>query len=160
MYCLITSLSQFLVNTGYNQRSNFFRKEFASNGEFQPATFFGRLHHVLISTESPLPPGSKIYIELDKSCDEFVIMRPATDTDKYRIRILDIALYVPIAQLSQSVFSEYNSLLTRPKDNKAGAVSLHFRRSEVRPVSIPVNAQEFYSGKCQESNLGWLDVKR
>ena len=99
-----------------------------------------------ISTESPLPPGSKIYIELDRSSDDFVILRPETDTAKYRIRVLDIAIYVPIAQLSQSVFAEYNSLLTRPKDNKAGAVNLHFRRSEVRPVSIPVNAQEFYSG--------------
>ena len=93
-----------------------------------------------------MPPGSKIYIELDRACDEFVILRPETDSDKYQIRLLDIALYVPIAQLSQSVFSEYNSLLTRPKDNKPGAANLHFRRSEVRPVSIPVNAQEFYSG--------------
>ena len=62
-------------------------------------------------------------------------MRPATDTAKYRIRLLDIAIYVPIAQLSQSVFAEYNSLLTRPKDNKAGAVSLHFWRTEVSSES-------------------------
>ena len=73
-------------------------------------------------------------------------MKPDTDTAKYKIRLLDIAIYIPIAQLSQSVFAEYNSLLTRPKDNKAGAACLHFRRTEVRPVSIPVNAQEFYSG--------------
>ena len=85
-------------------------------------------------------------------------MKPDTDTAKYKIRLLDIAIYIPIAQLSQSVFAEYNSLLTRPKDNKAGAACLHFRRTEVRPVSIPVNAQEFYSG-CKkifrlEGNVG------
>ena len=73
-------------------------------------------------------------------------MRPASDAEKYKILIHDIALYIPIAQLSQSVFDEYNSLLTRTIDSKANVISCHYRRSEVRPISIPSNSQEFYSG--------------
>ena len=67
-------------------------------------------------------------VSLDRADDEFVIMRPATDNEKYKILIHDIALYIPIAQLSQSVYDEYNSLLTRTIDSKANVVNIHYRR--------------------------------
>jgi hypothetical protein len=35
------------VNGGYNQRSYQFRKGIKAGGDFQPATFIGRLHHDL-----------------------------------------------------------------------------------------------------------------
>lgn len=104
-----------------------------------------RLHHDLISTSVPLPPGTKIMIELDKSDDEFVLLKPASDPEKYQLKILNIALFVPIAQLSQSVFDEFTALLTKPRELQSGVVNIHYRRSEVRPLSIPSNCQEFHS---------------
>ena len=100
----------------------------------------------MISTETPLPPGSKISLEFDRSDDEFVILCPTTDTEKYRINLIEFNLYIPVAELSQNVYQEFNALLTKPRESKAGAVNIHYRRSEVRPISIPKNAQEFYSG--------------
>ena len=136
------------VNSGYTQRANLFRKNFNPKSEFRAegTTFFGRLHHDLISTETPLPPGSKISLEFDRSDDEFVILRPATDNEKYKIKLHQFNLYIPVAELSQNVYQEFNALLTKPRESKAGAINIHYRRSEVRPISIPKNAQEFYSG--------------
>ena len=137
-----------LVNAGFTQRGNLFRKNVEAIGEFRAegTTFFGRLHHDLISTETSLPPGSKISLEFDRSDDEFVILCPSTDTEKYRINLIEFNLYIPVAELSQNVYQEFNALLTKPRESKAGAVNIHYRRSEVRPISIPKNAQEFYSG--------------
>ena len=105
----------------------------------------GRLHHDLITTSVPLPPGTKLINELERNDDEFVILKPATDSEKYKFKILNICLYMPIAQLSQSVYQEFSSLLTTPKDLQSGAVNIHYRRTEIRTISIPSNAQEFHS---------------
>jgi len=100
----------------------------------------------LISTETPLPPGSKILLEFDRNDDEFVILCPESDSEKYKINLIEFNLYIPVAELSQNVYQEFNALLTRPRESKTASVSIHYRRSEVRPISIPKNAQEFYSG--------------
>lgn len=93
----------------------------------------------------PLPPGTKIQIELDKNDDEFIILKDKTDPEKYQFKILNIALFIPIAQLSQSVYAEFSTLLTKPKELQSGAVNIHYRRAEVRAISIPSNSQEFHS---------------
>ena len=93
----------------------------------------------------PLPPGTKIVIELDRSEDEFVILTPKTDPEKYKLKLLNVCLYMPIAQLSQSVYQEFSALWTKPKDLQSGAVNIHYRRSEIRTISIASNAQEFNS---------------
>ena len=135
------------INTGFTQRSCLFRKNFQPDNEFKPGgtTLIGRLHHDLITTSVPLPPGTKIVIELDRSEDEFVILTPKTDPEKYKLKLLNVCLYMPIAQLSQSVYQEFAALWTKPKDLQSGAVNIHYRRSEIRTVSIASNAQEFNS---------------
>ena len=147
-YHQIKKIFLVLVNSGFTQRANLFRKNFDPKAEFRPegTTFFGRLHHDLISTETPLPPGSKISLEFDHSDDEFVILCPASDAEKYKINLIEFNLYIPVAELTQNVYQEFNALLTKPRESKAGAINIHYRRSEVRPISIPKNAQEFYSG--------------
>ena len=136
-----------ITNTGFLQRSCLFRKNFQPTNEFKVGgtTLIGRLHHDLITTSVPLPPGTKLIIELERSDDEFVILKPASDPEKYKIKILNICLYMPIAQLSQAVYQEFSSLLTKPRDLQSGAVNIHYRRSEIRTLSIPSNAQEFNS---------------
>ena len=75
--------------------------------------------------------------ELDRSDDAFIFMTKEDDTEKYCLKILNIALYVPVAQLSVSVFQEINTILT--KKNEPKAVGIHYRRIEVRPISLPRN---------------------
>jgi len=45
--------------------------------------------------------------------------------------LIEFNLYIPVAELSQTVYQEFNALLTRPKESKSGAVNIHYRRSEV-----------------------------
>lgn len=70
-------------------------------------------------------------------------MKQEDDTTKYKLKLLNIALYMPVAQLSQSVFSEINSILTRSVNNKP--VGIHYRKIDVRPLTIPRNSQVFHS---------------
>ena len=62
-----------------------------------------------------LPPNTKVKIELDRSDDKFVIMSEESDNEEYQMKILNICLYVPVAELSQTVFQEINTLITGKK---------------------------------------------
>jgi len=84
--------------------------------------------------------GTKVKIELDRAKDSFVIMKYAADTNNYKLKLLYIALYMPIAQLSQSVATEINSVLT--KDNP---VKIQYRNIEIRPYTIPKDSPNYYS---------------
>lgn len=81
--------------------------------------------------------------ELDRADDSFIILAKVDDLEKYKLKILNIALYVPVAQLSAPVFHEINSILTRKNEPKA--VGIHYRRLEVRPYSLPRNKVEYNS---------------
>ncbi len=70
-------------------------------------------------------------------------MKEANDSNKYQIKISNIALFVPVAQLSSSVFNELSTILSRK--NEPHAISIHYRRIEIRPVSIMKDKIEFYS---------------
>jgi len=87
--------------------------------------------------------GTKLKIELDRAKDSFVLMKEASDTESYKLKLTYIALYMPIGVLSQNVFSEINSLLTKGTENKP--VLIQYRNIEVRPLQIPKNTQNFYS---------------
>ncbi len=78
-----------------------------------------------------LPPNTKVKIELDRSDDKFVIMSEESDNEEYQMKILNICLYVPVAELSQTVFQEINTLITEKKK----AIAIHYRRVEIRPIT-------------------------
>ena len=128
-------------NTGFNTRSQLFRVDgkktnpYSGNG----TRLFGKLLLDLASCPTGLPPGTKVKIELTKADDAFVLMCPETDTEKYKLQILDCNLYVPVAQLSASVHREISSILTHR------SIGLHFRKIEILPISLPPNKQEFNS---------------
>ena len=74
------------------------------------------------------------------------------DDEKYRLKLLNIALFVPVAQLSSQVFQEINSLMTRKNEPKS--IGIHYRRIEVRPISLPRNKEEYNSdGLFTDSDL-------
>ena len=89
---------------------------------------------------------------MDRSDDSFVLMSGATETEKYRLKLLNIALFVPVAQLSAQVFQEINTIMTRKNEPKS--IGIHYRRIEVRPISLPRNKEEYNSdGLFTDSDL-------
>jgi hypothetical protein len=84
-----------------------------------------------------------VKFELDRAEDSYVILSKIGDEENYKLKILNIALFVPVAQLSAPVFQEINSILTRKNEPKA--VGIHYRRLEVRPYSLPRNKVEYNS---------------
>lgn len=120
------------TNSGFKERSELFRVNYGQDTEYRKTgiTLFGRLMHDLVSCQTGLPPNTKVKIELDRSDDSFVIMCKEGDNEKYQMKILNICLYVPVAELSQNVFNEINSLLTEKKKS----IAIHYRRMEIRPI--------------------------
>ena len=70
-------------------------------------------------------------------------MKDKSDTLNYKVKILNIALFVPVAQLSANVFNEISTILSRKNEPKA--ISINYRRIEIRPISLPKNKEEYYS---------------
>lgn len=66
-------------------------------------------------------------------------MREANDNEDYKIVITSCNLYIPVAQVSASVYNELNSLIT------SKSIALNFRRTEVRLLAIPREKEEFNS---------------
>lgn len=132
-------------NSGFISRNLLFRKNNATGADYREegATFIGRIFHDLSSCESGLPPGVKVKFELERSKDEFFLMKQSSDNEKYKVKIININLLMPIAQLTQGVFNEYNTILTRQIDNKP--VGISFRKIAIRPLNIPRNSETFYS---------------
>lgn len=129
-------------NTGFLQRNLLFREDFDKTKPYRAegAQFITRIHHDLISCTTGLPPGSKFVFELDRASDKFVILKESTDTEDYKLKLLHIALYVPIAQLSQDVALEIDSILTKSKP-----VVIQHRSTEIIPLTISKNLQTFHS---------------
>lgn len=141
--------SEYDNNDGASFRNKHFRVNFDENKPYSPkgARFFGRLHLDLSSIETGLPFGSKVRIELVKNNDAFVINREPNDTENYKIDITDCYLYLPIAQLSASVYNELSNVLK----NKSAA--LHFRKTEVRVLPIPRDKIEFNSDNLYPDDI-------
>jgi hypothetical protein len=133
------------TNSGFTERNQLFRENHKETGPYRRSgvTLFGRLMHDLIACETGLPPNTKVRFDLDKSDPEFFLMCPSDDTEKYQYKIKNIALFVPVAQLSMPVYQEINSILTRKNEPKS--IVIHYRRIEVRPISIAADKQDFYS---------------
>ena len=74
-----------------------------------------------------------------KNPDEFVLMSEPNDTEKYKIRITDCYLCLPIAQLNAPVYTELSTILSHK------SASLHFRKTEIRLLSVPKDKLEYNS---------------
>jgi len=131
----------FQDNDGAIFRNKLFRKNYDLTKEYRPegARFFGRLHLDLSSIDTGLPFNTKARIELVRNSDAFVLMKEPNDNEQYRIEITSCYLYLPTAQLSAPVYTELSHLLS---DKNA---SLHFRKTEVRTLSIPRDKIEYNS---------------
>ena len=77
--------------------------------------------------------------QLTRSKDEFFLMKEATDTENYNVKILSCFLYVPVAQLSSTTFSEIERVLT------SKSVAIHYRKIEIRNISLVAGKEEYNS---------------
>lgn len=68
-----------------------------------------------------------------------MLISQPNDTEKYKVKFVSCKLYVPLAQVSAPIYSEINSLFS------AQNVKLHYRRTEIRTLSIPKDKVEFHS---------------
>jgi len=143
----------FGINLGAQQRERLFRVDYGDETEFRSegVKFFGRLQLDLVSLDCGIPPGTKVQIQLVKSNSKFLLNREATDTENYRLTIHECYLYVPIAQVSAPIYNEISSVLAKK------SVSLHFRKTEIRPLSIPRNKEEFYSDSLFSDDIPCRD---
>jgi hypothetical protein len=131
--------------SGFTDRMCLFRKKYDETADYKSdgTTLFGRLMHDLVSCQTGLPPNTKVKFELDGADDSFVILSKKEDNEKYKLKILNIALHVPVAQLSSSVFAQISSIMTNKSEPRP--IGIHYRRVEVRPFSLPRNKLEYNS---------------
>lgn len=87
----------------------------------------------LVMCETGLPPNTKIRFEFEKSCDKFLVMSQTGDNESYKVKILNLCLHVPVAQMSLPVFNEINTVLSKETDNE---IAIHYRRIEIRHNTI------------------------
>lgn len=130
-------------NDGFVARNNLFRVGGTSDGEYRKSgvKLFGKLHHDLIACESGLPPNISFKFELDKAPAAFVLQCPSTDNEAYQYKITHAAMYVPVAQLSLSVYNELSNIMAKTAE---GSVAIHYRRLEVRPCLLSKGNQDHY----------------
>jgi len=128
-------------NSGFQERNYLFRLENKAGSAYNPAgvRFIGKLQLDLISCTTGLPPGTKVKIELDRSRDDFLLMKKSDDTENYKLELLECNLFIPIAQLSAPLFSEIGSAFSHQ------SINIHFRRIEIRPISLPKDKEEYSS---------------
>lgn len=129
------------INSGFGQRNKLFRVKNKSDGDYKTdgTRFFGKLNLDFNSCTTGLPPGTKVRIEFTRASDEFILMKDTTDLEKYKLKFLELNLYIPVAQLTASVYNQLSSILTTKK------LSIHYRRTEIREVSLVRNKVEYYS---------------
>jgi hypothetical protein len=133
-------------NFGFGIRNDMFRKNFDDNLAYRPegAQFCGRLYHELSSCETGLPPNTKVSFVLTKNKDEFILQSDKEDTEQYKVKITNIFLTVPIAELSQNVYNELSYLMSKKEDTTP--VTIQFRKFEVMPMSVPKFKQDYQTG--------------
>ena len=135
-------------NGGWEQRCTCFRKGSSTAAyKEEGARFFGRLHLDLMSCPTGLIPGTKVDIELKRATDDFIIMKDAADSENYKVKLLSCFLYVPVAQLSSLTFSEIERVLV------AKSVAIHYRRIEIRQLSLSAGKEEYNSENLFPSDL-------
>lgn len=136
-------------NSGFIERNLLFRIGNTSGADYNPVgvRFFGRLHLDYLSVTTGFPPGTKVKIELDRSSDDFVLMKETTDVENYKLILINCNLFIPIAQLSAPLFSEIGSTFAHQ------SMSIHFRRIDVKVISLAKDKEEINTDILFQSDM-------
>ena len=80
-----------------------------------------------------------LFLQLTRTKPEFFLLREKTDTEAYQVKLLSCFLYVPVAQLSSTAFSEIERVLT------SKSVAIHYRKIEIRNLNLVAGKEEYNS---------------
>ena len=108
-----------LSNLGLKTRISWFRKGFktdANSYRTSGYTFLSPFRHELHGVTKPIPPGISIQFILDRSSDNFCLMRVSkptasqtADTEAYKVRIESCMLYVKVGHMSLPLYRELHA---------------------------------------------------
>ena len=133
-------------NAGLEGRIEAFRQDrtVSNASKSEGAVFIGRLYHDLVEANLPLPSDTKINFAFEKAKDKFVLMVApkkdgTADTEQYKLSLLNVSLYVPVAVLSTPMF---NAILSRwPSE----PMVYHYRPLCMTVHTISQNTSQFIS---------------
>lgn len=74
-------------------------------------------------------------------------MQTDADDEKYKLKLLACFLYVPVAQLSSTTFSEIERLLV------SKSIAIHYRKIEIRTIGLTKGKEEYNSENLFSSDL-------
>ena len=83
--------------------------------------------------ETGIPPNTKIRFEFERSSDKFVVMSQTSDKEAYKVKILNCCLHIPVSVMSDPVFNEIKTVLSKEHENQ---IAIHYRRIEIRQNTI------------------------
>ena len=66
------------------------------------------MHSDVITSQIPLPPGYMLEFKMTRMRDNFVIIKPTTNTNEYRIELQDVHLVIERIQFNDSDLQAYN----------------------------------------------------
>ena len=94
-------------NTGFHDRREIFRKRIDNEMVYHNnyVSFIGQMHSDLNSSDTGIPPGCMVKIDLDTTDDNLRLMctTPAADA---RLEIGEMLLHVPVATLNDRLFKK------------------------------------------------------
>jgi hypothetical protein len=91
------------------------------------------------TSDTGLPPGSKLSIFLERAPDSFILMRSDTDLEDYKLVLMECNLFCPVMQLSLNVFNELNSLFSTRN------VAVHYRKENNKTSLLILITNSFKS---------------
>ena len=130
-------------NHGWLQRCSWFREGIGKmNTPYRSggATFIGTFDHDLTYIGKVLPPKTKVSFTLTRSSDDFFLMKDPADNESYRAIILKCCLYVKVAKMSDTLFSQLESQFAKEP------IAYQFRKFVVKEITVPVLSREFTTG--------------
>ncbi len=134
-------------NSGFGSRMNKFKVPDQTSFHQGEVTVMGRLHTDLSSCQIGILPGVGMKVELTFSSSNFLIQKPVTDVDEYKIEIKRATLFCPVAQLSAEMFRHIEKKLD--KDD----ARFYVTRSEVTNKSIPSHSAIYTDALFPGANL-------
>lgn len=125
------------------------KKKIVGSRKFQSSTF---LCSNWMSCERLFPSFLKLGLTLHRTNDDIIIMKSNNNTDKYKINITDIKVYVRYVDVSEKIFQKHMKLY----ENMPMLFPL--TRSEIKQFSQPanttsINIHNLYTGALPKSIL-------
>ncbi len=129
-------------NAAFTLRKKLFRNESNTAYSLDAVTLVGKLHTDLRSCSAGIIPGVSLRIELTRSSNPFVLIRPVLNppqTDDYTINLKNISLLCPVATLSSDTFRKLQKHLA------SHDATLYYTRVQVTNRAIPAHSKTFVS---------------